>query len=188
MPILIDYSCNSVNTFCTFQIEEDVCSVFYRSFPEEHLGQVKQEELLSLFALGTYVLLLGKCCRGWGTEDSLSKSGGGGGSIETNRSQLHNESFTTPVIADPPKPPRLVHASDPLQKYKSIAAESRRQETIIVPYGSPPRGVRKANIGGKLDLGSFLIGVDISLRDEDPNMTQGLFAPLSNVYCRHLGV
>ena len=153
--------------------------MFYQSFPEEHLGQVKQEELLGLFALGTYVLLLGKCCRGWGTEDLPSKSvsSGEGGQ---NRSQLHNESFTTPVIANPPNMPvRLVHASDPLQKYKS-AAECRRQQTVIVPYGSPPRGVRKANIGGKLDLGSFLIGVDISLRDEDPNMTQGLFAPLSN--------
>ena len=171
--------CVPVFTFCTFQIEEDVCRVFYQSFPEEHLGQVKQEELLGLFALGTYVLLLGKCCRGWGMEDSLSKPVGGGGSVETNRSQLHDESFTTPAIPDPPKPPRLVHASDPLQKYKSVA-ESRRQQTIVVPYGSPPRGTRKATIGGKLDLGSFLIGVDISQRDEDPNMTQGLFGPLSN--------
>ena len=92
---------------------------------------------------------------------------------------MHNESFTSPVIADPPKSQRLVHAPDPLQKYKSVA-ESRRQQTIIVPHGSPSRGIRKATIGGKLDLGSFLIGVDISLRDEDPNMTQGLFAPLSN--------
>jgi hypothetical protein len=184
--------------------------VFYQSFPEEHLSQVKQEELLGLFALGTYVLLLGKCCRGWGTEDKSTGNGGtgrggegGGGGVETNRtlSQLHNESFTSPVMADPlPRPPRLrVHAPDPLQKYKSVA-ESRRQQTIIVPYGSPPRGARKANIGGKLDLGSFLIGVDISLREEDPNMTQGLFAPLSNgiyttflkdgvaSYCRHLRV
>ena len=159
--------------------------MFYQSFPEEHLGQVEQEDLLSLFALGTYVLLLGKCCRGWGTEDSLSGKPGDGGSgrgekrATTDWSQLHDESFTTPVMADPPKPPRLVHAPDPLQKYKSVA-ESRRQQTVVVPYGSPPRGVRKANIGDKLDLGSFLIGVDISLRDEDPNMTQGLFAPLSN--------
>ena len=161
--------------------------MFQQSFPEEHLGQVKQEELLSLFALGTYVLLLGKCCRGWGTDDSLSKPSDGagrkeeGGGVETNlRSQLHNDSFASPVMADAPKQPRLrMHTSDPLQKYKSVA-ESRRQQTIVVPYGSPPRGVRKANIGGKLDLGSFLIGVDISLREEDPNMTQGLFAPLSN--------
>lgn len=155
--------------------------MFHQSFPEEHLGQVKQEELLGLFALGTYILLLGKCCRGWGAEDSPSKPGGLGGGIETNRSgQLHNESFTYPVIADSPrKPQRLVHAPDPLQKYKTVA-ESRRLQTIVVPHGSPPRGVRKATIGGKLDLGSFLIGVNISLRDEDPNMTQGLFAPLSN--------
>ena len=136
---------------------------------------MKQEELLGLFALGAYVLLLGKCCRGWATEDLLINKAGGGG--ETKRSQLHNDSFRAPVMAEPPKPQRL--APDPLQKYKS-AAESRRQQTIIVPHGSPPRGVRKATIGGKLDLGSFLIGVDVSLRDEEPNMTQGLFAPLSN--------
>ena len=169
------------------QIEEDVCRVFHQSFPEEDLDQVKQEELLGLFALGTYVLLLGKCCRGWGTDDSLSKPSDSAGrkeergGIETNlRSLLHNDSFASPEMADAPRPPRLrVHAPDPLQKYKSIA-ESRRQQTIVVPCGSPLRGVRKANIGGKLDLGSFLIGVDVSLREEDPNMTQGLFAPLSN--------
>ena len=139
------------------------------------MGHIKQEELLSLFCFGTYVLLLGKCCRGWGAEDNSIKDRGGkaGGRL------LHNESFKAPVIAEPPKQQRQMHAPDPLQKYKTTG-ESRRQQTIVVPHGSPPRGTRKATIGGKLDLGSFLIGVDISLREEEPNMTQGLFAPLSN--------
>ena len=163
---------------CMFhdQVEEDVCRVFCQSFPEEHLSQVKQEELLGLFALGTYVLLLGKCCRGWGAEDSLAKATSDG---NREGNTLQSEDFAAPVIADPPKPLRQVHAPDPLQKYKRVA-ESRRQQAMVVPQGSPPRGVRKATIGRKLDLGSFLIGVDTSLRDENPNMTQGLFAPLSN--------
>ena len=160
------------------QVEEDVCRVFCQSFPEEHLDRVKQEELLFLFSLGTYVLLLGKCCRGWGADDSLvGNERKGNKAIVT--SQLHNESFRAPVIAKPHTPQRQLHTPDPLQKYKS-AGESRRQPTILVPHGSPGGGARRATIGGKLDLGSFLIGVDVSTRDEDPNMTQGLFAPLTN--------
>ena len=153
--------------------------MFSQSFPEEQLGRIKQEELLSLFSLGTYVLLLGKCCRGWGADDTSDGGKRTRGNVGS-KTELHDESFRAPVIAEPPSTPqRQVHAPDPLQKYKSVG-ESRRQRTIVVPHGSPARGVRKATIGGKLDLGSFLIGVDVSLREEEPSMTQGLFAPLSN--------
>ena len=167
-------------TVFNLQVEEDVCKVFHQSFPEDCFGRIKQEELLRLFSLGTYVLLLGKCCRGWGADELLvgNEKKRGEASIT---SQLQNESSGAAVIAKPSTstPQRQPNAPDPLQKYKS-AGESRRQQTIIVPYGSPERGMRRATVGGKLDLGSFLIGIDISLRDEDPNMTQGLFAPLTN--------
>ena len=164
-----------------FQVEEDVCNVFSQSFPEEHLTRIKQEELLSLFSLGSFVLLLGKCCRGWGAEDSLDRVGTNRkNETSKTRLHLHSESFKVPVIAEPPSTPqRQLNAPDPLQKYKS-AGESRRGHTVVVPHRSPARGMRKATMGGKLDLGSFLIGVDVSLRDDEPRMAQGLFAPLSN--------
>ena len=148
-----------------------MCRVFIQSFPEEQLGQIQREELLSLFSLGTFVILLGRCCRGWGTETEAIARGRDRG----NSGQLQSESFKPSVIPDPPQPQRQAHAPDPLQKYKT-ASELRRP--IVVPHGSPGR--RATMAGGKLDLGSFLIGVDVSLREEEPTMTQGLFAPLSN--------
>ena len=33
---------------------------------------------------------------------------------------------------------------------------------------------------GKLDLGSFLIGIELSMRDIDPENMEGLFGPLTN--------
>lgn len=163
-----------------FQVEEDVCKVFCQSFPEKHLGRIRQEEILYLFSLGTYVLLLGKCCRGWGADESLVGCEKRRGDSEaTTINQSRNENFGAGIIAKPSTPQRQLDTSDPLHKYKS-AGDSKRQQTIIVPYGSPGRGMRRATIGGKLDLGSFLIGVEISLRNDDPNMTQGLFAPLTN--------
>ena len=162
-----------------FQVEEDVCKVFRQSFPEEHLGRIRQEELLYLFSLGTYVLLLGKCCRGWGADESLVGNEKRRGDLEATATSQFQNDFRAAIIAKSSTPQRQPHVSDPLQKYKS-AGDSKRQQTIIVPYGSPGRGHRRTTIGGKLDLGSFLIGVEISLRNDDPNMMQGLFAPLTN--------
>ena len=149
-----------------------MCRVFVQSFPEQQLGQVREEELLSLFSLGTFVILLGKCCRGWGADTETTATGRYG---ETGREKLQGESLK---LATSTLPQRQAHAPDPLQKYKSTG---EMRQPIVVPHGSPGRRTQRATMaGGKLDHGSFLIGVDVSLREEEPAMTQGLFAPLSN--------
>lgn len=39
------------------------------------------------------------------------------------------------------------------------------------------RGDRR---GARLDVGTFLMGVEISLRNDNPSLTEGLFGPLTN--------
>ena len=76
----------------------------------------------------------------------------------------------------PPIPLNLVTSSGPLQQYRT---DSRCPCTIVVS-GFSLRRARRVAIGGRLDLGSFLVGVEVSLRDSSPQMTAGLFGPLTN--------
>lgn len=160
--------------FSAVQVEEVVCSSFRMSLPEEHLTCVKEEEVLSLMCLGAFVLMLGKCCRGWGSDERREK----GRSDGASESVLHENSSkvgltpATPLDTKPKK--RFI--SDPLQQYKM---DPRYPRTIVVP-SSPLRRANRAAVGGRLDLGSFLIGVEVSLRDHIPLETEGLFGPLTN--------
>ena len=130
------------------------------ALPEEHLTKIKKEEVLSLMCLGAFVLLLGKCCRGWGADER----GRGEGTSES----VHN-------IIPPIMNPKQRFTADPLQEYKTETCR-RNPRTIVVPSSS----LRRASRGGRLDLGSFLIGVEVSLRDCIPRETVGLFGPLTN--------
>ena len=42
--------------------------MFHLAFPEDPQPGVREDDLLCLACLGAYVLLLGRCCRGWGEE------------------------------------------------------------------------------------------------------------------------
>lgn len=138
------------------------------ALPEEYLPCIIEEEVLSLMCLGAYVLLLGKCCRGWGADERRRREEESG-----NQSHTHWEGLPAcPGILKATKG----YISDPLQQYRT---DSRHPRTIVVP-GSPLRRARRAAMGGRLDLGSFLIGVEVSLRDSNPQMTAGLFGPLTN--------
>ena len=149
-----------------------MCASFRMSLPEEYLTCINTQEILSLMCLGAYVLMLGKCCRGWGAEDRMVRERGDGAS----GSQLNEDSFRIfPFIPQAPREQRRF-AKDPLQRYKT---DLRQPRTIVVP-SSPLRRANRAVMGGHLDLGSFLLGVDVSLRDCDPKMAQGLFGPLTN--------
>lgn len=144
-----------------------MCAAFRMAFPDEHQTSVKEEELLCLVCLGTYVLLVGKCCRGWGEEE-----GGGRGRRETDHSP--------PVLAGS----RTV--GDPLHQYKMDRVhrshEPLKTAAVVIPaaQGPSPRRTRRATMAGRLDLGSFLIGVEVSLRHSHPRISQGLFGPLTN--------
>ena len=112
---------------------------------------VGQEDLLSLVCLGVYVLLLGRCCRGWGEE---GREGGCEGEGERGRIR------------------------DPLQHYHPRRPQ-HPPPAAVVP-GFPPQRVRRGRMAGRLDLGSFLVGLEISLRQSHPRQTRGLFGPLTS--------
>ena len=169
-----------------------MCESFRRTLPEECLTNIESEETLSLLCLGAFVLMLGRCCRGWGDEGRTDKERGGGererrvgGRMERGRgdgaswSKLLEESskMLGPVFPDVQKAKRYVQ--DPLQSYKLRGVQE--PHTIVVP-GSPQntKAARKVAMGAQLDLGSFLIGVEVSLRDCEPKKTAGLFGPLTN--------
>lgn len=158
------------------QFDEEVCAAVRMAFPEEHQTSVKEEELLCLVSLGTYVLLLAKCCRGWGEEK--------GGGRERGRDDVINEKPLTNSNSESPLEmvrPRMVR--DPLHQYKRNGAPRQHISTAVVlpvpPETSPCRS-RRARMVGRLDLGSFLIGIEVSLRHSHPRPSQGLFGPLSN--------
>lgn len=116
---------------------------FLESAPEQCLAKIDQKELLGLMCLGAYVLILGKCCKGWGIK-------------ERERGRVKYDYEPT-------------RARDPLKKYDGASSSP---ETVH------DQGIsrRKSN----LDAGSFLIGIETSLRQIAPQLTQGLFGPLSN--------
>ena len=123
------------------------------------LGEgVREEEVLSLVCLGAFVVLLGRCCRGWG-EESGEREGG-----ERERERIG---------------PAAGPVRDPLQQYQSRRCQLPSLPTTI-PAGSSPQRSRRAKLGGRLDLGSFLVGVEASLRQSHPRQTMGLFAPLTS--------
>ena len=112
--------------------------------------------------------MLGRCCRGWGVEKGVPRRNG---------NPVHNE-IISEVQRPSQKPSRV---SDPLRQYKRMVDETRPTGTVTIPGCRPLQGeTRQEKMRPGLDLGSFLIGVEISLRDSEPNMTQGLFGPLSN--------
>ncbi len=152
-----------------------MCDCFKQSLPEEYLKVLNEDEILSLMCLGAYALMLGKCCRGWGLEEGLAKE-------QIDPQPLTDDSaanFTT-VVSDNDRQ-KQHFPPDPLQRYK-MAGSSRGHKPVVISQSSP--GVLRYNkrgaLNGRLDLGSFLIGIEASTRHCEPLSTQGLFGPLTN--------
>ena len=120
--------------------------MFLQSVPEECLMKIEKRELLGLLSLGAYVLLLGKCCRGWGSNN------------KPTRLKTEGE--------------RQSYGEDPLKDYHQGMEDS--------PSTARNRLHMERRGGGLLDVGSFLLGVEVSIRQQAPALTQGLFGPLSN--------
>jgi hypothetical protein len=143
--------------FHFIKFEEEVFVRLRESLLEETQGQgVRREDLLNLACLGSYVLLLGRCCRGWGEEERKEREG-----EKTS-----------------PHPPSLA-TRDPLQRYKAGGGPPAVRVPAPEPSTSPHQSSRRARMGGRLDLGSFLVGLEVSLRQTNPRHTQGLFGPLT---------
>ena len=164
------------------QIEEEVCEGVRMTFPEEHQASVKEEELLCLVCLGAYVLLLGRCCRGWGEEV------GGGGRV--GKGNAGPGEGSTVAVDSPATQGGSRTVRDPLHHYKMDRGQRSHDPPPAVPVVIPaaalePSGcrTRRAAMAGRLDLGSFLVGVEVSLRHSHRKATQGLFGPLTNGWC-----
>ena len=117
---------------------------FRQAFPEEQLAKMGQRELLAAMCFSAYVLLLGVCCKGWGTS--------------AGRTERRKPSQVNLVMPDP------------LQRYQEQDDIGKTQPVVQA-------GSRKA--GRQLDVGSFLVGVELSLRQLAPEITQGLLGPLT---------
>ena len=136
------------------KISDKIGFNFLQSFPVEYSAKVPRKELLGLMSLGAYVLLLGVCSRGWG---------------------LLNDSAKTLSSEDGLRTLPSIPAPDPLLKYKQGA---ERLSQVLDPKGGRTR--RRSESRKRIDQGSFLVGVDVSVRQLAPELTQGLFGPLSN--------
>ena len=138
------------------KIPEKVGCTFLQSLPVEYSSKIDRKELLSLLCLGVYSLLLGVCSKGWGMCD-LSTSYRGHNNMDNDL----NEDDTIPV-------------PDPLLKYNK--GDIRLSQVM----GGGRSARRRSESRRQIDVGSFLIGVDVSVRQLAPELTQGLFGPLSN--------
>ncbi len=179
------------------QIENEVCEQFKLLLPES--CSIQSDQQFRLFTLGAYILMLGKCCRGWGLEHHVTRdlrTATAKGTRRTlGRSGIHRQQedvFALDSTVLPRTPTKFVKPvfPDPLQQYKLLGhayrpsmqsqqQQQQQQQPIALGEGHSPqlRGGRK---GARLDVGSFLIGVEVSLRDFEPEMTEGIFGPLTN--------
>ena len=119
-------------------------SSFNKSLPESYLGSVGNDNLLVLLCLSVYVVLLGRCCRGWGCAKEAPSDPSGGTS----------------------------NPSD------GAGGQDRPQPVAVA--GAQESSSKRPTMRGQLDLGTFLVGVDVSLRDLFPDLTVGMFGPLTN--------
>ena len=111
--------------------------------------------------------MLGRCCRGWGQQRDEGRREEG--RREEGRGRLQSDSRGCPMVPRPPKPS---YHSDPLQRYGA----GPRQLPL-----SPLKRARQAAMGGgRLDVGTFLVGVEVSGRESTPRATEGLLGPLTN--------
>ena len=180
-----------------------MCAAFRLAFPEEHQVSVRDEDLLSLACLGSFVLLLGRCCRGWGEEERGGRGRGRGEGdvsfLQTSRAvydPLQQYKLNRgPRSHDPPPrshdaPPRshdpFPRSHDPFPRSHDPFPRSHdpppRSHDLPPPIVIPQetRQPRRAAMTSRLDLGTFLVGVEVSLRHSHPRHTQGLFGPLTN--------
>lgn len=151
---------------------------------------IPSDQQFRLFTLGAYLLMLGKCCRGWGLEHHVTRdlrmaTAKGRQTLAGSSLQQQREgsALNSTVLARSPIGAVKPVFPDPLQQYKLLGRAHRQPlpppQPIALGEGHSPK-LRGERRGARLDVGSFLIGVEVSLRDCEPDMAQGLFGPLTN--------
>lgn len=137
------------------KIPESLGSSFVHSLPIEYSSKIDRKELLSMMCFGAYVLMLGVCSKGWGLSELLSRH------VVTEDEDPNSDSIPAP---------------DPLLKYSKDEERLNR----IMTGGRGQTARRRSDTRKKMDVGSFLIGVNVSVRQLAPELTAGLFGPLTN--------
>eukprot|EP00731_Ephydatia_muelleri_P023922 Em0016g193a len=145
--------------FHFIKVVSGLWSSINKGLPESYLGSIGNDNLLNLLCLAVYVVLLGRCCRGWGCSQDTGLEG----------ASKHRDGASNP----------LGETSEPLSLSNPAEGAVGQASAGVGNNGVQPGGKRTA-MRGQLDLGTFLVGVDVSLRDLFPDLTVGLFGPLTN--------
>ena len=158
------------------QIEDVVCEEFNLLLSESSQVSIKKEDRFHLFTLGVYILLLARCCRGWGRTTGHASSFYLGKDAHLLSARLRQVGY------DIPQTNYRERLSDNADR-KAGAGGGRgfgdgdTSPAVGAENYPQMRGERR---GAKLDAGTFLIGIESSLRYSEPEETAGLFGPLTN--------
>lgn len=136
-----------------------MCAALKASIPDGSISNIPARRLMKIFCLSAFTVMLGRCCKGWG-KDELVANQLRGQADGCSGCFLPQEGSSTKV----PTVTQLVRGIT----QQPVEGQCR------------PKTAHRSMTGGKLDLGSFLIGVEISARDLDPERMAGVFGPLTN--------
>ena len=159
---------------------------FDRLLPSYCQNSIQQEDQFYLFTLAVYILLLAQSCRGWGRgadltcttsigADSFVTSAKLGTSVgRLNRLDSSDEvQFSTMGLS-------AVCKQVPSDNFEIQGRNVEEERVPLATVGeSSPKliGERRQD---RLDVGTFLVGVEVSHRNGNPSLTEGLFGPLTN--------
>jgi len=154
-----------------------VCEEFSHAFSDlcQLSKTVRYEDRLQLFAMGVYILLLARCCRGWGHRTAVPSQYAHGKDVYLLSQRLQQAGLDKAYVNSHEE-----FHGNPVNS--SLTADSGLGGVNFPAVGmenfSQMKGLRRK--GTKLDAGTFLLGVEVSLRHLEPVETEGLFGPLSN--------
>ena len=138
-----------------------MCATLRGSVPGSSIASIPEQHLVQIFCLSAFTLMLGRCCRGWGKDEKVANQLRGQADGCSGCFQNQEGSST--------RVPAVTHN---VRGVTQQSAEGRAQHR--------PKTAHRSMAGGKLDLGSFLIGVEVSGRDLDPERMAGVFGPFTN--------
>lgn len=143
------------------QVEDEVCVALRASVPGGSISSIPAQHLTKIFCLSAFTVMLGRCCRGWGKDEKVANQLRGQADGCSGCFQPQEGTST--------KVPAVTHL-----------VQSTTQQSVEGRIQCRPKTAFRSMTGGKLDLGSFLIGVELSGRDLDPERMAGVFGPFTN--------
>lgn len=144
---------------CFSQLHDEITEAYQENLPQECWKQLPADDLLYLFTLGVFVVVMGHCCRGW----------------DGNRKQQQQNSLlsATHLAVDRGGTGSWVNSANfsstrALDRPGTVRVHSNNQR------GNAPPGA-----------GYFIVGVQLSLRDLSPSQLLPVFGPLTNgMFCK----